>query len=94
MTAPPFRLTPAQGLELIHITEDERRAIAASLHDGVVQWLTAISTKVQLLAKDASPERKADFEQVFPLVEAAHRDLYRMMAELEAPPSTGRLKPR
>ncbi|MGN6574369.1 MAG: histidine kinase [Nocardioides sp.] len=62
--------------------EEERRRIAAELHDEIGQTLTAVLLELKRLAHGATPDRQADFEAVQDSVRTAMNEVRAVASRL------------
>jgi len=75
------------GSKLASAEENERRRIAADLHDNVVQSLAAASLRLQTVgAGDLAPAAAASFSEALRLLHQAVQDTRSLMFELCPPP--------
>ncbi|HEY6780253.1 MAG TPA: histidine kinase, partial [Thermoleophilaceae bacterium] len=70
------------GQLVLRAQEEERRRLARDLHDEVNQALTAILLRLEALAHDTPPERKAELGELKRLVNQAMEELLNLARQL------------
>ncbi len=79
------RQLQALGRRVVEVQEEERRRIAAELHDELGQVLAALGINMQLQLKIGSPEQHGHIAESIALVEGALQQVRRLALGLRPP---------
>jgi signal transduction histidine kinase len=74
------------ALRLVTAEEEERRRIAAELHDGSVQTMAALSIRLGLLGRRlVDPDERSEMDQLRAILSEAQTQIRTLMSELRTP---------